>query len=182
MYKGFNEASRYLWISYALSDDEGNGREPAALLRWVRRLLPEVKLWQILQSDGFVAEGHQVGNHTYHHLGGFKHFTHTYVKDTNKANELIGSHLFRPPHGCMSHAEYLWLRRKYRIVMWDLVTRDYSKWLTADDVVENVKRPQRLNHHVPRLAEEHREAEDRLAPFAAMAEGSGIQLQGFRLK
>ncbi len=87
-----------------------------------------------------VAEGHQVGNHTYHHLGGFKHFTHTYVKDTNKANELIGSHLFRPPHGCMSYAEYLWLRRKYRIVMWDLVTRDYSKWLTADDVVENVKR------------------------------------------
>ena len=87
-----------------------------------------------------VAEGHQVGNHTYHHLGGFKHFTHTYVKDTNKANELIGSHLFRPPHGCMSHAENLWLRRKYRIVMWDLVTRDYSKWLTADGVVENVKR------------------------------------------
>lgn len=87
-----------------------------------------------------VAEGHQVGNHTYHHLGGFKHFTHTYVKDTNKANELIGSHLFRPPYGCMSHAECLWLRRKYRIVMWDLVTRDYSKWLTADDVVENVKR------------------------------------------
>ena len=24
--------------------------------------------------------------------------------------------------------------------MWDLVTRDYSKWLTADDVVNNVKR------------------------------------------
>lgn len=87
-----------------------------------------------------VADGHQVGNHTYHHLGGFKHLTSTYVKDTNRANELIGSHLFRPPYGCMSHAEYLWLRRKYRIVMWDLVTRDYSKWLTADDVVENVKR------------------------------------------
>ena len=59
-----------------------------------------------------VADGHQVGNHTYHHLGGFKHLTSTYVKDTNRANELIGSHLFRPPHGCMSHAEYLWLRRK----------------------------------------------------------------------
>ena len=24
--------------------------------------------------------------------------------------------------------------------MWDLVTRDYSKWLTAKDVVNNVKR------------------------------------------
>ena len=24
--------------------------------------------------------------------------------------------------------------------MWDLVTRDYSKWMTADDVLNNVKR------------------------------------------
>ena len=35
---------------------------------------------------------------------------------------------------------YWWLRRRYTIVMWDLVTRDYSKWVTADDVVRNVKR------------------------------------------
>lgn len=87
-----------------------------------------------------VAAGHQVGNHTYHHLGGFKHLAKTYINDTERANDLIGSHLFRPPHGCMSHSEYLWLRRKYRIVMWDLVTRDYSKWLTADDVYNNVRR------------------------------------------
>ena len=86
-----------------------------------------------------VAAGHQVGNHTYHHLGGFKHLAKTYIEDTERANDLIGSHLFRPPHGCMSHSEYLWLRRKYRIVMWDLVTRDYSKWLTADDVYNNVR-------------------------------------------
>ena len=86
-----------------------------------------------------VAAGHQVGNHTYHHLGGFKHLAKTYIEDTERANDLIGSHLFRPPHGCMSHSEYLWLRRKYRIVMWDLVTRDYSKWMTADDVYNNVR-------------------------------------------
>lgn len=87
-----------------------------------------------------VAAGHQVGNHTYHHLGGFKHLAKTYIDDTERANDLIGSHLFRPPHGCMSYSEYLWLKRKYRIVMWDLVTRDYSKWLTADDVYDNVRR------------------------------------------
>lgn len=90
--------------------------------------------------DSIVAAGHQVGNHTFHHLGGFKHFAATYIKDTNAANELIKARYFRPPHGCMSYAQYLWLRRKYRIVMWDLVTRDYSKWMTADDVVENVRR------------------------------------------
>ena len=87
-----------------------------------------------------VAAGHQVGNHTYHHLGGFKHLAKTYIDDVERANDLIGSHLFRPPHGFMTHSEFLWLRRKYRIVMWDLVTRDYSKWLTADDVYNNVRR------------------------------------------
>lgn len=85
-------------------------------------------------------DGHQVGNHTYNHLGGLKHFAKTYINNTKKANELINSHLFRPPHGWMSHGEYIWLRHQYRIVMWDLVTRDYSKWLTAKDVVNNVKR------------------------------------------
>lgn len=90
--------------------------------------------------DRIVADGHQVGNHTFHHLGGFRHLAGTYIRDTNQANELIKSHLFRPPHGCMSYSEYFWLRRKYRIVMWDLVTRDYSKWMTAEDVLKNVKR------------------------------------------
>jgi peptidoglycan/xylan/chitin deacetylase (PgdA/CDA1 family) len=35
---------------------------------------------------------------------------------------------------------YAWLSRKYKVVMWDLVTRDYSKWLTAEDVLNNVKK------------------------------------------
>jgi len=84
-------------------------------------------------------EGHQLGNHTFNHLGGLKHLTKTYVDNAEKANKLIGAHLFRPPHGWMRPPQYYWLRRKYQIVMWDLVTRDYSKWLTAEDVVQNVK-------------------------------------------
>ena len=87
-----------------------------------------------------VAEGHQVGNHTYNHWGGFKHSTQAYSANTQKANDLIHSHLFRPPHGWMRWEQYFWLGRKYRIVMWDLVTRDYSKWLTAEDVLKNIKR------------------------------------------
>lgn len=90
--------------------------------------------------EQIVAEGHQVGNHTFHHLGSFKHWAITYGYDVQDANELIHSHLFRPPHGWMRHSVYWWLSKKYRIIMWDLVTRDYSKWLTAKDVVNNVKR------------------------------------------
>jgi len=87
-----------------------------------------------------VEEGHQVGNHTFNHYGGLKHLAHTYVENTEKANALIGAHLFRPPHGIMSQKEYYLLQKKYKIVMWDLVTRDYSNRLTAEDVVENVRR------------------------------------------
>lgn len=87
-----------------------------------------------------VDEGHQLGNHTNHHLGAFKHWTITYVIDTHKANELIHARLFRPPHGWMRRSVYWWLRHEYKIIMWDVVTRDYSKWLTADDVLSNVKR------------------------------------------
>lgn len=46
-----------------------------------------------------VEEGHQVGNHTFNHMGSLKHWALTYGINTEKANELIHAHLFRPPHG-----------------------------------------------------------------------------------
>jgi peptidoglycan/xylan/chitin deacetylase (PgdA/CDA1 family) len=57
-----------------------------------------------------------------------------------KANAYLHTNLVRPPHGWMRLDQYAWLGRKFRIVMWDLVTRDYSKWMTAEDVLNNVKR------------------------------------------
>ena len=87
-----------------------------------------------------VEAGHRIGNHTYNHMGGFKHTIHTYSANARKADELLHTNLFRPPHGWMRLDQYYWLGRKYRIVMWDLVTRDYSKWMTAEGVLNNVKR------------------------------------------
>ena len=87
-----------------------------------------------------VEEGHQIGNHTFNHMGSLKHWALTYGINIQKANELIHAHLFRPPHGWMRWSVYWWLSRRYQIVMWDLVTRDYSKRMTAEDVLNNVKR------------------------------------------
>lgn len=98
-----------------------------------------VKRYPQLYND-IVSRGHQVGNHTHNHLGGFKHWTTTYIINTFIANEVIHSHLFRPPHGWMRWSVYFWLQKYFKIIMWDLVTRDYSKWTTADDVLNNVKR------------------------------------------
>jgi len=86
-----------------------------------------------------LTEGHQIGNHTHNHIGGIRHSLHEYSYNVEKANAYINAHLFRPPHGWMRLAQYALLSRKYKVVMWDLVTRDYSKWLTAEDVVNNVK-------------------------------------------
>ena len=84
--------------------------------------------------------GHRLGNHTYNHIGGFKWSSYKYLWNANKANKLIGTNLFRPPHGWMRTAQYRRLRKNYVIIMWDLVTRDYSSWLTADEVFDNVKK------------------------------------------
>ena len=84
--------------------------------------------------------GHRVGNHTFNHIQGFKYLSFNYLANTNKADELIKSDLFRPPHGWMRWEQYMVLKRRYKIVMWDLVTRDYSNKLNGPQVLEIVKK------------------------------------------
>lgn len=84
--------------------------------------------------------GHRVGNHTFNHLQGVKTRTKNFVKNAELASEYIESDLFRPPHGHMRFPQYWALKDRYRIVMWDVVTRDYSKLLNPTDVFNNVKR------------------------------------------
>ncbi|GAB6013117.1 polysaccharide deacetylase family protein [Viscerimonas tarda] len=85
-------------------------------------------------------KGHLVGNHTFNHLQGLRTRTKNYVKNVELASGYISSNLFRPPHGHIRHRQFFKLRKKYKIVLWDVVTRDYSKHTTPDDVFENVKR------------------------------------------
>lgn len=84
--------------------------------------------------------GHRVGNHTMHHLQGLRESKDAYLADVADADRYIGSDLFRPPHGWMKRSQGKELSAKYRIVMYDLVTRDYSKRLDAGDVFDNVRK------------------------------------------
>ncbi|MCC8171906.1 MAG: polysaccharide deacetylase family protein [Parabacteroides sp.] len=84
--------------------------------------------------------GHRVGNHTFNHLQGIRCRTRNYVANTEKADGYIGSGLFRPPHGHMRIHQVLRLRKKYKIIMWDVVTRDYSPHMTANGVLNVVKK------------------------------------------
>lgn len=87
-----------------------------------------------------IARGHSVGNHTMHHLQGIKTGTEQYLADISEASKLIESPLFRPPHGMLRRGQLRRLSEEFRIIMYDVVTRDYSKHLSSDDVFANVKR------------------------------------------
>lgn len=84
--------------------------------------------------------GHSVGNHTMHHLQGLHTGSEGYLKDVEQAEVLTGSSLFRPPHGLLRPGQLKKLRQTHRIVMYDLVTRDYSRHVNARGVVDNVRR------------------------------------------
>lgn len=83
--------------------------------------------------------GHSYGNHTMHHLQGFKVTTLRYMRDITEANDYIDSTLFRPPHGLMRWSQAKAIKDRYNIVMYDLVTRDYSYKLNGEEVLANVR-------------------------------------------
>lgn len=87
-----------------------------------------------------VERGHRIGNHTYNHIRGFEYSAKDYLANTDQANQVMETDLFRPPHGHMGFRQYHTLKQHYRIIMWDLVTRDYSKKLRGSQVFANVQR------------------------------------------
>lgn len=87
-----------------------------------------------------IKRGHTVGNHTMNHMQSMKVTTRTYLRNVAMANELIGSRLFRPPHGLMRWGTARLLKNHFTLVMYDLVTRDYSKKLNGEQVLHNVKK------------------------------------------
>lgn len=84
--------------------------------------------------------GHRVGNHTFNHIRGFEYSAENYLINTDRANQEMQTDLFRPPHGHMGFRQYHTLKRHYRIIMWDLVTRDYSKKRRPEQVLANIKK------------------------------------------
>lgn len=85
-------------------------------------------------------EGHSIGNHTYHHLKGYKFATDTYLKNVAYADDLLHSTLFRPPYGRMRYAEKsALLHAGYRICLWDVLTHDYNASYSPDDMLAIVK-------------------------------------------
>jgi peptidoglycan/xylan/chitin deacetylase (PgdA/CDA1 family) len=92
-----------------------------------------------------VTEGHAVGNHTYNHIKGWSHTTADYLKNTEQCAKMIaennpggqvpgewGKSLFRPPYGRITRAQ-IKAMMELRIIMWDVLTNDYSQSLSPEN-------------------------------------------------
>lgn len=90
--------------------------------------------------DEIVRNGHSVGNHTYNHLDGWKTNFFSYLKNAEVANTFIDTKLFRPPHGKLTMAQRNALSSRYKIVLWDVLSKDYDRTLSPQMCYENVIR------------------------------------------
>ncbi len=70
------------------------------------------------------AKGHRIGNHTQSHLHAYKVESGVYYNDVMRANNMLKTTLFRPPHGSLTLRTFLKLHRQFRIVFWSLNSGD----------------------------------------------------------
>lgn len=87
--------------------------------------------------DLLLKNGHAVGNHTFHHVKAWKTDTGSYLSEVEQCNQLVKSHLFRPPHGQINRKIAQDLRKDYSIIMWSALTGDYNKKLSGDQCLAN---------------------------------------------
>lgn len=111
--------------------------------------------------------GHAVGNHTMKHIQGIKCTWRTYARNIADADELIGSRLFRPPHGLMKRIQMRTVNQRYNVVMYDVITRDYNSKLTPERVLDNVKRYARDGSII--VFHDSLKARDRMLPVLPQA-------------
>jgi peptidoglycan/xylan/chitin deacetylase (PgdA/CDA1 family) len=87
--------------------------------------------------ERILKEGHQVGNHTFNHVKGWKVSQTEYLENTEKCQRLTKTNLFRPPYGRIKKKQYQALAQNYKVVFWDVLSYDYDKFTTPKKCLDN---------------------------------------------
>ena len=85
-----------------------------------------------------IAKGHCIGNHSYDHVHGWKYSFKSYISNVDRCEKLTSSKFFRPPHGRMKPTQVNYLKKRYTIVMWDVIGRDYDNTITKEQCLESI--------------------------------------------
>ena len=90
-----------------------------------------------------VSEGHATGNHTFNHKNGWRTQHDQYVANVNECDAIMREfnpsyrpQLFRPPYGRIKRSQ-ITLLKEYSIIMWDVLSVDYNKNLSAEKCARN---------------------------------------------
>ena len=88
-------------------------------------------------------EGHAIGNHTFHHLNGWKTNDADYLTNITEAALCIDSRLFRPPYGRIKGSQARAIVAKgFKTIMWTVLSGDYDAKLNpaqcANRVLDNI--------------------------------------------
>ena len=89
--------------------------------------------------ERILAEGHQVGNHTYNHLKGWENSDEDYLHNIEKCQLLTKSNLFRPPYARAKKSQLAQLYKKYEIIYWDVLSGDFDLTISPEKCFQNVK-------------------------------------------
>jgi peptidoglycan-N-acetylglucosamine deacetylase len=100
-----------------------------------------------------IEQGHTIGNHTFHHLNGWKTNPQKYLENIEMCRDEISKctpltvnqqplTLFRPPYGRITKKQVHALT-EYRIIMWDVLSVDYNKNLSQERCLHNTIRATR---------------------------------------
>ncbi len=109
-----------------------------------------------------IEAGHSIGNHTYNHLKGWRTPYADYMSNVKKCDETMRRHLspfaynlsplYRPPYGKATFRQRRALHQQgYRLIYWDILTRDYEATRTPEQMLAQIKRDLRpgsiINFH-----------------------------------
>jgi len=73
-------------------------------------------------------QGHAVGNHTFNHMNGWKSDDEAYLSNIELCEKQLNldTNLFRPPYGRMKKSQSRQLPIHKEIIMWDVLSGDFS--------------------------------------------------------
>tara|TARA_B100000427_G_scaffold323577_1_gene327268 strand:- start:596 stop:1207 length:612 start_codon:yes stop_codon:yes gene_type:complete len=91
--------------------------------------------------ENIIAAGHMVANHSYSHKDGWLCHNSIYLEDIEKCQKLMPrNRLFRPPYGRIPPLQIKNIKKKYKIILWDVLSWDFSANINSRKVKENILR------------------------------------------
>jgi len=89
-----------------------------------------------------IDQGHSIGNHTMHHINGWKNTDDNYLSDIAEAGKFIHSGLFRPPYGRIKKSQIHKLQTanpQLLTIMWSVLAGDWVSTLSPQKCFDQIK-------------------------------------------